>query len=174
MPQFVHTDRGELILLLCLPDAPSRSVSSFPPPHVFGVEQTRASLPLSSRLIEDVRGTARTCHGSKQCIRDDVSVCVVCMRVLPSTQILGGTLPGSHCGVRVCVCWCELPGTRVLGGMVVCDRANVGCHYLFLGIGWLSCLRTDGFSVSWKKVEQPFCFPAAASVLTRTCKYFMH
>lgn len=45
-----------------------------------------------------------------------------------------------------CVCWCELPGTRVLGGMVVCVCVcvNVGCHYLFLGIGWLSCLRTDG------------------------------
>ena len=73
----------------------------FSPNHVFKVELTRTSLPLSSRLIKDVRATAGACRSSKQCIGDGVSVCLLCTSLLPSTQILGGSLPGSRCGVHV-------------------------------------------------------------------------
>lgn len=117
--------------------------------HLHRIEQTRASLPLSSWLIEDVRVTARTCHSSKQCIKDGVPVCVVyaCSSKYANLRwhIAWFSL------LCPCVCWCELPGTCALGGMVgcvyvcvrVCVWVNVGCHYLFLGIGSLSCLRTD-------------------------------
>lgn len=72
---------------------------------------------------------------------------VLCICVLPSTQILDGMLPGSRCGIPVCVDVSFLePACWVACCMCVCVCVNVGC-YLFLGIGWLSCLRqTDAAS----------------------------
>lgn len=71
--------------------------------------------------------------------------CALCIRVFPSTQILDGTLPGSHCRVPVCVDVSFLEPARWVAwwGVCLCASVNVGCHYLFLGIGSLSRLRTD-------------------------------
>lgn len=77
----------------------------FSPRHVFKVEQARypsycqVDLSKTSGRPQE-RATVQNNVLGMACLG------VLCICALPSMQILDGTLPGSHCGILVCVFVC--------------------------------------------------------------------
>lgn len=105
MGSWIRTGNTELkVHLLFFPPfliPPFCSSSSFfpsPPPFLVCSE---LSIPPTVKLTYQRRqGNRKNVHSSKQCIG---VACVLCIRVLPSTQISHGILPGSHCSNHVCI-----------------------------------------------------------------------
>lgn len=74
------------------------------------------------------------------------------MCVLPSTQIVDGVLPGSHCGIRVCVDVSFLEPARWVAWWYVCVRVCECWVSLFVfrerltvhsQSRWMNCKRED-------------------------------
>lgn len=151
MGSWIRTGNTELKVHLLFFPPPSSyhlfapALPFFLPPHPFSCVRNWASLQLSSWLIKDVRVTARTCT-----VQNNVSGWRVCC-VSVFFQVRKSHM--AYCLVLTAVTMCVLMwaswNPRV-GWHSVC--VNVGC-YLFFGIGWVSCLRPDGYSVSAPPIQ---------------------